>query len=121
MTIIEENRQLETVQALEEHARTLAHFTRTVPNPPDSYDMLAELGSALSALEQVVRQIGTWHRRAVDGAHYEGEDERGDGATGTIAAAAALDRAATALNAASIAVNQAHSANGLVRWISTEH
>jgi len=119
MAINEDYRQLEIVQELEAQARTLVHSTRTVPNPPDSYDMLAELGAALSALEQVARQLGRWHREVIDGDHYQGEDERGDGATGTIEAAAALDRAATALHAASAAVSDAHSANGVVRWIGT--
>src|SRR5690625_4671046 len=119
MAINEQYRQLEIVQELEAQARALAHSTRAIPNPPDSYDMLAELGAALSAIEQVAQQIGWWHREVVDGEHYQGEDERGDGATSTIAAAAALDRAAAALHAASTAVSDAHSANGVVRWIGT--
>lgn len=120
MAINEDYRQFEIVQELEAQARMLAHSTRTIPNPPDSYDLLGELGASLRTLEQVARQMGQWHSEVIDGEHYQGEDERGDGATGTIAAAAALDRAAAALDAASTAVNAAHSANGVVRWVGTE-
>ncbi|HOV99897.1 MAG TPA: hypothetical protein PLY19_00350, partial [Rhodoglobus sp.] len=52
----------------------------------------------------------------VDCQHYAGEDNRGDGATGTVTAAAELHRAAAALGAASEALRAAHSANGVVRW-----
>lgn len=45
---------------------------------------------------------------------------RGDGATGTVTAAANLEQAATALDAASAALEAAHSANGVVRWFETE-
>lgn len=74
----------------------------------------------IADLEQVCRQLAEWHRRVVDGTHYEGEDSRGDGATGTVTAAANLEQAATALDAASAALEAAHSANGVVRWFETE-
>lgn len=53
------------------------------------------------------------------GTHYEGEDDRGDGATGTVTAAAGLRQAATALSEATQALMAAHSANGVVRWYDT--
>ena len=112
----EEERQVEVIEALETKARTLAHSTRDVPNPPDSYTLLAELAATLSHLQQVCDQLGAWHRRVVDGVEYEGEDDRGDGVTGTIAAATALDQAAKALRTAGAAVGSAHTANGVVRW-----
>lgn len=117
MAINEEYRQLEIIRELEEQARRLTHSTRTVPNPPDSYDMLAELGSVISLLKQVVSQLKRWHLEVVDGQHYQGEDERGDGTTGTLKTAHALERATTALNVASEAIQNAHSANGVIRWI----
>ncbi|PYF96388.1 hypothetical protein SAMN05216184_11948 [Georgenia satyanarayanai] len=116
MAINEEDRQLAVAAELEEAARTLAHSTRDVPVPSDSYSLLAELRAAIDSLEQVCQQLGAWHSSVVDGIHYAGEDDRGDGATGTITAAAELEAATAALNAASSALGRAHSANGVVRW-----
>lgn len=87
-----------------------------MPAPFDSYTLLGELVATVDDLEQVCRQLGGWHSRVVDGTHYVGEDSRGDGATGTVTAAAELERAAAALSAAAEALRAAHSANGVVRW-----
>lgn len=116
MAINEEGRQVDVVRELGELAQTLAHSTRDVPSPFDSYTLLGELVATVDALEQVCRQLGAWHGRVVDGTHYAGEDARGDGATGTITAAAALERAAAALDDVSRALRTAHAANGVVRW-----
>lgn len=118
MAINDETRQLQIARDMEDAARTLAHSTQSIPNPPDSYQLLGELRSTVDMLEQVCRQLGAWHSRVVDGTEYRGEDERGDGATGTVGAAAALERAAAALSAASEAISEAHSSNGVVRWVS---
>ena len=83
--------------------------------------MLGELAATLADLEQVCLQLAAWHERVVVGVHYEGEDSRGDGATGTVTAAAELERAATALASAEAALRQAHSANGVVRWFDSAH
>lgn len=98
---------------------TLAHSTRNVPVPADSYRLLAELRATVNDLEQVCQQLSGWHGRVVDGTHYAGEDARGDGATGTITASAELEVAAVALSRASAALGAAHSANGVVRWFDT--
>lgn len=119
MAVNEQHRQVEIAQELSDNARTLAHSTRDVPAPSASYTLLGELASTVDDLEQVCRQLSSWHARVVDGTHYEGEDERGDGGTGTVAAAAELERAAAALNEASAALREAHSANGVVRWFGT--
>lgn len=119
MAINEEHRQVEVASELEELARTLAHSTRNVPVPSDSYRLLGELRATVDDLEQVCRQLGGWHGRVVDGTHYAGEDDRGDGATGTITAAAELEVAAAALSRASTALGAAHFANGVVRWFDT--
>lgn len=87
-----------------------------VPAPFDSYTLLGELTATVDDLEQVCRQLGAWHSNVVDGKHYAGEDARGDGVTGTVTAAAELERAAAALDATSAALRAAHSANGVVRW-----
>jgi hypothetical protein len=43
MAINEETRQLEIAREVESLTRTLAHSTRTIPNPSESYNLLAEL------------------------------------------------------------------------------
>ncbi len=112
----EQHRQVEVARDLSAQARTLAHSTRDVPAPFDSYTLLGELVATVDDLEQVCRQLGGWHSRVVDGTHYAGEDSRGDGGTGTVTASAELERAAAALSAAAEALRAAHSANGVVRW-----
>ncbi len=116
MTVNEQHRQIEVAGDLEVLAKTLAHSTRDVPAPFDSYALLGELTATVDHIEQVCRQLAAWHANVVDGTHYAGEDDRGDGATGTVTAAAELERAAAALDAASAALRAAHSANGVVRW-----
>lgn len=116
MAVNEQRRQVEVARDLSAQARTLAHSTKDVPAPFDSYTILGELVAAVDDLEQVCRQLGAWHSNVVDGEHYAGEDSRGDGATGTVTAAAELERAAAALDAAATALRDAHSANGVVRW-----
>lgn len=119
MTVNEEQRQVEVARELEAAARTLAHSTRDVPVPADSYVLLGELGSATTLIQQVCRQLAAWHGRVVDGTHYAGEDADGDGATGTVTAAAQLARAADALGTAADALGAAQTANGVVRWFDT--
>lgn len=116
MAINEEGRQLAIAAELEEAARSLAHSTRDVPVPSDSYALLGELRATIDSLEEICRRLSAWHNKVVDGVHYAGEDDRGDGATGTVTAAAELETAAGALNVASNALARAHSANGVVRW-----
>lgn len=117
MVIDAEHRQVEVAEALEEAARTLAHSTRTIPAPADSYRLLAELARTTDHLQQAVRQLSAWHRTVEDGREYAGEDERGDGVTGTLEAASQLEAAANALDHAGEALRAAHAANGVVRWI----
>ena len=113
----EQHRQVEIAIELEETARILAHSTREIPSPIDSYALLAELARAIDHLQQTARQVSAWHRRVTDGQEYFGEDDRGDGATGTLEAAEQLEAAANALDRASEAVRDAHTANGVVRWV----
>ena len=64
-----EQRQRAVAVELAEVARTLAHSTRKVPVPSESYSMLGELTATLADLEQVCRQLAAWHERVIDGAH----------------------------------------------------
>lgn len=112
----EQHRQVEVARELEASARTLAHSTREVPNPADSYELLGELSATVEHLEQVCLQLGRWHSQVQDGVHYDGEDERGDGATGAASSASDLARAARYLTSAAQQIQAAHAANGVVRW-----
>ena len=116
MAINDEGRQAAIAGELEASASRLAHSTRDVSNPSDSYTILGELRASIDSLEEVCRHLSAWHSNVVDGVHYAGEDDRGDGATGTVTAAAELEAAARSLDAASRALGRAHSANGVVRW-----
>ena len=90
-------------------ARRLGSFggrTRDVPVPSDSYAMLGELRATIDSLEEACRRLGVWHTTVEDGVHYAWEDDRGDGATGTVTAAIELETAAGALNAASGALSR---------------
>ena len=114
MTTNEEGRQVAIAAEIEEMTRSLAHSTRTVPRPFDSYRLLGELSATADHLAQVLTQLATWHRNVEDGTHYDGED---DGRTGSpLAAADELDTAARAFAEASEHISRAHSANAGVRW-----
>lgn len=120
MAINEESRQTEIADALAEAARTLAHSTRTVSRPSDSYELLASLRSAQDSLAQVYAQLAAWHGAVVDGTHYNGEDNHsipGIPAVGEYGQATALLNmaAASAAKAADL-VTKAHAANAVVRW-----
>jgi hypothetical protein len=53
MAINQEGRQIEIANQLVEAARTLAHSTRSIPNPSDSYQLLGALGAVQEALAQI--------------------------------------------------------------------
>lgn len=91
--------------------------SREIPSSVDSYRLLAELGPTVDHLQRAVRQLSAWHRRVTDGREYLGEDESGDGVTGTLEAAEQLEAAAAALDKAGEALRAAHAANGVVRWV----
>ena len=114
MAINEQGQQLDVAREAEELLHTLAHSTRDVPNPRDSYSMLGELGAIIDHVAQVCDQLASWHSRAEDGKHYEGEDDNRSGSPR--AAAAELTTAASSLRLASNHVHRAHSHNAVVRW-----
>ncbi|WEO76019.1 hypothetical protein BJQ94_11610 [Cryobacterium sp. SO2] len=120
MAVNEEGRQPEIANELAEAARTLAHSTRTVPRPSDSYELLGALADAQAALGQVYAQLDAWHCAAVDGRHYDGEDERGipgqpaAGTTGTVSVS--LRTATAKAMATANLLLKAHNTNGVVRW-----
>lgn len=117
MAINKEAHQVDIANQLVEAARTLAHSTRSIPNPSDSYQLLGALGAVQEALAQIYAQTAAWHRSAVDGTHYDGEDGRRKSETpATEEAAALLESAAASASRAANRVDAALSANGSIRW-----
>lgn len=101
---------------MQDAARKLAHSTRAVPSPPDSYELLGDLRATANHLEQVATQLASWHDNAEEGVENNGEDGSGDGAA-TATAAGELSQAAACLSDAAEHLSAAHSANSVVRWI----
>lgn len=120
MSVNEEGRQTEIANQLAEIARTLAHSTRAVPRPSDSYELLGTLCAAQESLAQVYAQLAAWHGAAVGGKHFDGGDVRsipGAPAVGAEGLATGLlNMAAASATEAAELVNKAYSANGVVRW-----
>lgn len=104
MAINEEQRQLDIARASEEHLRALAHSTRDVPSPSDSYQILGELGAITDHLVQVLEQLASWHHRVEDGTHYDAENGDHSGSPGS--AGIELSTAANALKIASTHVGR---------------
>lgn len=131
MAINEEDRQLALAGELEALARTLAHSTRNVPNPQDSYALIGELRSTVGHLTQVLKQLGSWHKNAVEGKHYAGIDAEGYFTPGIeitderraqfvqFDVGVSLETAAAELWIAESTLGQAHTASGAVRWYGT--
>lgn len=128
MAINEETRQLEIACELESVARTLAHSTRDVPHPHESYALIGELRATVDHLNQVVSQLARWHKNAVKGKHYgscdtgsffapeDGVDDDRRALIVEIDAAGSLEGAAEALQIVARELGSAHSANGTVGW-----
>lgn len=114
MTINEEHRQAEIARDLEDLTRTLAHSTRTVPKPAESYRMLAELDLTAQNLAQVCTQLAHWHGRVEDGTHYAGEDADHEGSAEAVAVE--LTAAARDLTRAAERVAAAHARSSAIRW-----
>lgn len=118
MAINEEFKQAQIAEDLAETARSLAHSTRNVPHPFDSWRMLGELAETQRGLAQVYDQLAAWHKRVVDGVHYAGEDDSGDRLNPAVLRVAfALEEAAHKARQVTDELEQARSANGVVRWV----
>ena len=48
---------------LGEAARGLAHATRHITHPPDTYETLGALHYALTSVQQSLNQLASWHHR----------------------------------------------------------
>lgn len=109
MAINDEGRQVQIAEQLSETVRTLAHSTRNVPESADSYALLGALSASLWGLHQVADQLGRWHANAA----AESGDRRACEEVETH-----LRKAADLLWNAGVQLDQAHTANGRIGWLS---
>jgi hypothetical protein len=117
MAINKEAHQVEIANQLVDAARALAHSTRSIPNPSDSYELLGALGAVQETLTQIYAQLAVWHRSAVDGTHYSGTDGRSTSEIpATEETAALLESATASASRAANRVDAALGANGVIRW-----
>jgi len=105
---------------LADTARSLAHATRAIDRPYDSYLLLGCLTATQRSLGQVYDQLANWHSTVIDGVEYNGEDGCGAGcAPGVARAELGLRDAAQFAGIVEDALMQAHNANSVVRWFDS--
>lgn len=99
---------------LSEAARELAHTTRGLDRPSDSYIVLGNLTSGTRSMQQSIQQLAQWHRTTQPDVHYSGGHD--ESTTGVLAAATALEEAMELAEELEKALSRAHNANGAIRW-----
>lgn len=100
---------------LGEAARGLAYATRRIPKPDDTYRVLGSMHSALTSVQQSLRQLADWHQQH---SPFAATDD-GDRAAGQEVAAKAsgwLTIAAASLDQVVQLVMNAQSENGQIAW-----
>ena len=96
-------------------ARGLAHATRHIPVPEDTYRVLGSMHYALTSVQQSLRQLADWHERysplaATDDGDLAAGQEQAAKASGWLTiAAASLDQVVRLVMAA-------QSENGRIAW-----
>ena len=98
-----------------EALRGLAHATRDLPHPAETYAVIGELLAGARSLRQVLDQLAATHIRFRAVAH----DDHGDqaaGATSALAAADELHQAGTLLDAVHDRLDAAMSHSGRIAW-----
>lgn len=98
-----------------EALRGLAHASRVVTDPSDTYGVLGSLSAALASLGQSLEQLADWHdRNAVVAADDDGDHRAGR--RDAMAAGEYLRDAAGRVRQAHGALDEAFSHNGRVAW-----
>ena len=96
-------------------ARGLAHATRHIPVPEDTYRVLGSMHYALTSVQQSLRQLADWHERhspfaATDDGNRTAGQEHAAKASGWLTiAAASMDQVVQLVMAA-------QSENGRIAW-----
>ena len=98
-----------------EALRGLAHASRVLENPADTYPVLGDLLAGVRSLRQVLDQLATAHAGNQVRA-YDDAGNQGAGASHALAAAAALRQAATLLDSVHEQVDATMGASGRIAW-----
>ncbi|MFV0307071.1 MAG: hypothetical protein ACK5OX_04940 [Desertimonas sp.] len=98
-----------------EALRGLAHATRVIAEPGDTYAVLGSLSTGLASLGQSLDQLSDWHHRNVDRAVTD-TGSRDAGGRAAVGAADNLHEAAALIEQARVAVDAAWNHNGRIAW-----
>lgn len=98
-----------------EALRGLAHASRNITDPSDSYRVLGSLSTALASLQQSLDQLAGWHDRNAERAATDEGDHRA-GRHEAVSAGVCLRDAADRVLQAHRSLNEAFSHNGRIAW-----
>lgn len=98
-----------------EALRGLAHASRVLENPADTYPVLGDLLAGVRSLRQALDQLATAHARNQVRA-YDDAGNQGAGASHALAAASELRQAAMLLDGVHDRVDTATGASGRIAW-----
>ena len=98
-----------------EALRGLAHASRVVTDPSDTYRVLGSLTTALASLRQSLDQLADWHDRNAGRAADDNGHQRA-GRHDALAAGEYLRDAADRVRQAHGSLNEAFSHNGRIAW-----
>jgi hypothetical protein len=95
--------------------RRLAHATRDIPHPAETYAVIGDLLGGVRSLRQVLDQLAATHLRFRAVAHDDAGNQAA-GATAALAAADELHQAGTLLDAVHDRLDAAMSHSGRIAW-----
>ncbi len=95
--------------------RGLAHATRDIPHPADTYPVLGDLLGGVRSLRQVLDQLAATHLRFRSVAHDDDGNHQA-GETAALAAADELHQAGTLLDQVQARLDQAMQHSGRIAW-----
>jgi hypothetical protein len=98
-----------------EALRGVAHASRVITDPGDTYRVLGSLSTVLASLQQSLDQLAEWHDRNADHAATDDGDRRMGQGHATVAAEFLRD-AADRTQQAHRSLNQAFNHNGRIAW-----
>lgn len=103
-----------------EAVRGLAHATRDMPHPAETYPVIGDLLGVVRSLQQVFDQLAATHLRFQPCAHDDAGNHR-VGADQALAAADELHQAGTLLDQVESRLDQAMRHSGRIAWHEVPH
>ncbi len=98
-----------------EALRGLAHASRNITDPSETYRVLGSLSTALASLQQSLDQLADWHDRNAERAATD-DGARRAGRHEAVSAGVCLRDAADRVRQAHRSLNEAFSHNGRIAW-----